>query len=90
MGRRCIGMDVHREFAQIAVWEDGLVRQAGQIASTLSVLTFTSAIARVFCGIPAVGLELTRPFSREIELLDTIPGVDKRAAQSCSPRSVLT
>jgi transposase len=25
--------------------------------------------------------ELTRPFSREIELLDTIPGVDKRAAE---------
>jgi Transposase IS116/IS110/IS902 family len=25
--------------------------------------------------------ELTRPFSRELELLDTIPGVDKRAAE---------
>ena len=25
--------------------------------------------------------ELTGPFSREIELLDTIPGVDKRAAE---------
>ena len=25
--------------------------------------------------------ELTRPFSREIELLDSIPGVDKRAAE---------
>jgi transposase len=34
MGRRCIGLDVHREFAQIAVWEDGRVRQAGQIALT--------------------------------------------------------
>jgi transposase len=32
MARRCIGLDVHREFAQVAVWEDGLVRQAGQIA----------------------------------------------------------
>lgn len=32
MGRRCIGLDVHREFAQIAIWEDGLVRHAGQIA----------------------------------------------------------
>lgn len=31
---RRIGLDVHREFAQIAVWEDGLVRQAGQIATT--------------------------------------------------------
>ena len=42
MGRRCIGLDVHREFAQIAVWEDGKVRQAGQIALTAEAL-------RVFC-----------------------------------------
>src|SRR5205085_5367404 len=34
MGRRCIGLDVHCEFAQVAVWEDGLVRQAGQIVLT--------------------------------------------------------
>ncbi len=33
MSRR-IGLDVHREFAQIAVWEDGVVRQAGRIATT--------------------------------------------------------
>ena len=32
MGRRCIGLDVHREFAQVAVWEGGVVRQIGQIA----------------------------------------------------------
>jgi transposase len=32
VGRRCIGLDVHREFAQVAIWENGLVRQAGQIA----------------------------------------------------------
>lgn len=32
MGRRCIGLDVHREFAQVAIWEDGQVRDAGQIA----------------------------------------------------------
>jgi hypothetical protein len=31
---RRIGLDVHREFAQIAVWEDGVVRQAEQIATT--------------------------------------------------------
>jgi transposase len=36
--RRCIGLDVHREFAQVAVWEDGLVRQAGQIATTPEAL----------------------------------------------------
>src|SRR6266498_198041 len=32
--RRCIGLDVHREFAQVAIWEDGVVRQAGQIKTT--------------------------------------------------------
>jgi transposase len=31
-------LDVHREFAQIAVWEDGIVRQAGQIATTPEAL----------------------------------------------------
>ena len=31
---RCIGRDVHREFAQVAVWEDGQVRNAGQVAIT--------------------------------------------------------
>ena len=31
---RRLGLDVHREFAQIAVWEDGVVRQAGRIATT--------------------------------------------------------
>ena len=35
-------MDVHREFAQIAVWENGKVRQAGQIGLTAEAL-------RVFC-----------------------------------------
>ncbi len=35
---RRIGLDVHGEFAQIAVWEDGLVRQAGQIATTPEAL----------------------------------------------------
>jgi transposase len=31
MGRRCIGLDVHREFAQVAIWEDGKVRHGGQV-----------------------------------------------------------
>ena len=35
---RRIGLDVHREFAQVAVWEDGVVRQAGQIATTPEAL----------------------------------------------------
>ena len=35
---RRIGLDVHREFAQIAVLEDGLVRQAGQVATSPEAL----------------------------------------------------
>jgi transposase len=32
--RRCIGLDVHREFAQVAVWEQGRVRHVGRIGTT--------------------------------------------------------
>ena len=34
VSRRCIGLDVHREFAQVAVWQSGRVRHAGQIKTT--------------------------------------------------------
>jgi transposase len=54
---QCFGLDVHREFAQVAIWQDGLVRQAGQIAMTPEAL-------RVFAGSLAptdkVALEATR------------------------------
>jgi transposase len=30
--RRCIGLDVHRDFAQVAIWENGKIRHAGQVA----------------------------------------------------------
>jgi transposase len=36
--RRCIGLDVHREFAQVAVWEGGKVRHVGQISTTPEAL----------------------------------------------------
>ena len=32
MGRRCIGLDVHRDFAQVAIWENGKTRHVGQVA----------------------------------------------------------
>ena len=34
MGRRCIGLDVHRDFAQVAIWQDGVVWQAGKVGTT--------------------------------------------------------
>ena len=46
MTRRCIGLDVHRDFAQVAIWQDGLVRQAGQIAMTVEALgVFADSLA---------------------------------------------
>jgi transposase len=33
-GRRCIGLDVHRDFAQVAIWQDGVVTQVGKFATT--------------------------------------------------------
>jgi len=32
--RRCIGLDVHRDFAQVAIWQAGVVSQAGTFATT--------------------------------------------------------
>jgi transposase len=32
--RRCIGLDVHRDFAQVAVWQGGTLTQAGTFATT--------------------------------------------------------
>jgi transposase len=34
VSRRCIGLDVHRDFMQVAIWEAGRVRQAGRIPTT--------------------------------------------------------
>src|SRR4051794_12520305 len=34
MTRRCFGLDVHREFAQVAIWQDGRVRHAGEVPAT--------------------------------------------------------
>jgi transposase len=31
---QCIGRDVHREFAQVAIWQNGLVVQAGRFDTT--------------------------------------------------------
>jgi transposase len=32
--RRCIGLDVHRDFAQVAIWQNGVVLQSGRFATT--------------------------------------------------------
>jgi transposase len=54
--RRCIGLDVHREFAQVAIWEDGLIWQAGRIQTTPEALR---DFADSLCATDEVALEAT-------------------------------
>ncbi len=54
--RRCIGLDVHREFAEVAIWEDGIVRLAGQIATTPEALRL---FAESLCELDEVAIEAT-------------------------------
>ena len=67
MTRRCIGLDVHREFAQVAIWQDGLVRQAGQIAATPEALrVFADSLAPT----DEVALEATANTHAIVRLLE--------------------
>jgi transposase len=54
--RRCIGLDVHREFAEVAIWEDGVVRAAGQIKTTPEALRL---FAESLCDRDEVAIEAT-------------------------------
>ncbi len=54
--RRCIGLDVHREFAEVAIWEDGVVRQVGQIATTPEAIRL---FADSLCSQDEVAIEAT-------------------------------
>ncbi len=54
--RRCIGLDVHREFAEVAIWEDGVVRSAGRVEATPEALKL---FAESLCEYDEVALEAT-------------------------------
>jgi len=36
--RRVIGMDIHRTFAEVVIWEDGRLRHAGRVDMTRTAL----------------------------------------------------
>jgi hypothetical protein len=57
--RRYIGLDVHRESAQVAVWEDGRVRHAGQINTIPEALRLFVDSLR--CRESRVGKEHSQP-----------------------------
>jgi transposase len=54
--RRCIGLDVHRDFAEVAIWEQGVVRSAGRIETTPEALRL---FADSLCEGDEVALEAT-------------------------------
>ena len=68
---RYIGMDVHREFAQLAVVEDGLVRDVGRIGVTPEALR---AWARGLRGDDQVALEATGNSDAIANLLSPLVG----------------
>ncbi len=43
---RCIGLDVHRDFAQVAIWEKGKVTDAGRVATSPEGLRAFAATLR--------------------------------------------
>jgi hypothetical protein len=54
--RRCFGLDVHREFAEVAIWQEGSVRSAGQIKTTPKALRL---FAGSLCKTDQVAIEAT-------------------------------
>jgi hypothetical protein len=68
---RYIGMDVHREFAQLAVVEDGLVRDEGRITVTPEALRTWAADLRID---DQVALEATGNSDAIANLLTPIVG----------------
>jgi len=54
--RRGIGLDVHRDFAEVAIWEEGVVRSAGRIETTPEALRL---FADSLCELDEVALEAT-------------------------------
>jgi len=53
---RAIGLDVHRDFCEIAICEDGVVRSAGRVKSTPDALR---ALAESLLATDRVALEVT-------------------------------
>jgi transposase len=54
--RRCIGLDVHRDFAQVAIWQGGVVKQVGRFATTPAEVR---AFAQGLGPVDEVALEVT-------------------------------
>jgi hypothetical protein len=41
--RRIVGMDIHRTFGEVVIWENGFLRHAGRVAMTRSAIPVSNA-----------------------------------------------
>src|SRR5688500_5335876 len=67
VGVRSIGMDIHRDFCEIAICEDGGVRSAGRIATSVGELEL---FAQSLTGDDVVALEATSGAGLIVDLLE--------------------
>ena len=66
MSSRCIGLDVHRDFCEVAIWEAGKLRSAGRIDTRPEALAAFAANLRPD---DEVALEATSGARRVAEIL---------------------
>ena len=64
---RAIGLDVHREFCEVAICEDGVVRSAGRVPSTPEGI---KALAESLVSSDRVALEVTGSCWEVVRLLE--------------------
>ena len=75
---RAIGLDVHREFCEVAICEDGRVRSAGRVPATPDGI---EALAESLLGSDRVALEVTGSCWEVVRILE--PHVNRaRGGQS--------
>lgn len=68
MSRRCIGIDVHRDECEIAIWEAGEVRRAGRVRSRVEALE--QFAAEVLQPSDEVALEATTGAGRVAAIIE--------------------
>lgn len=67
MSRRCIGLDIHRDFCEVAVWEQGQVRSAGRIEARPEALAEYATALRLT---DEVALEATSGARQVAQILE--------------------
>ena len=90
VGVRFIGVDVHRDFCEVAVVEDGRLRFAGQVASIPSELgVFASSLARddvVAMEATANALAIARIVEPRVARVVLADPKSVRESPGCGPR----